>query len=364
MNDPNEMTRLLQADRMIDEIVAGRSGPRRAPGAASAPQTADEILVAELSGLTVIEWPPDEAGDRIARGVALGAGQPERLAPGGLRRSRRRPAHPRRWLAAGLAAAAAALLVLAVRAAPSRQGSPHQYPVVNAQALAYRTVAAVTGASRSGIFYSRTVYATGTTESSTGALEEWDYGLLVREKLFNENGSINQDVSAVVSHGMRDRRFVYYATRTWTQDSIAADHYGAGQSVAAAVHYLLGTGRTGTKRSNSMTTMITLVNVNGTQTYKVTDTWATTPDAGQIYPLPMFTDSQAIPAATIGRVLTETVWINAVAHLPVRVVLSGVGGRVLASQTFAWLVPDRTNLAVLSPAPIPAGFRQTQPPAR
>ena len=59
MNDPNEMTRLLQADRMIDEIVAGRSGPRRAPGAASALQTADEILVAELSGLTVIEWPPD-----------------------------------------------------------------------------------------------------------------------------------------------------------------------------------------------------------------------------------------------------------------------------------------------------------------
>ena len=60
--------------------------------------------------------------------------------------------------------------------------------------------------------------------------------------------------------------------------------------------------------------------------------------------------------------LTETVWINAATHLPVRVALSAADGRVLASQTFAWLAPDQANLAVLSPAPVPAGFRQTSGP--
>jgi photosystem II stability/assembly factor-like uncharacterized protein len=122
MNDPNETTRLLRVDRMIDEIVAGRSGPQRARTPASAPQ-ADEALVAELSGLTLIDWPPDEAGDRIARGVALGAGRTERLAPGGRRRSRRRPAHPRRWLAAGLAAAAAVLLAVVALFGPWAPGA-------------------------------------------------------------------------------------------------------------------------------------------------------------------------------------------------------------------------------------------------
>jgi hypothetical protein len=356
MNDPNETTRLLQVDRMIDEFAAGRSGPRPA----DATPTADEALVAELSGLTVIDWPPDEVGDLIARGVALRAGRSEPAAPGGRRRSRRRPAHPRRWLTAGLAAAAA-LLVAAVQLAPSHRGSPRQYPAINAQTLAYRTAVAVFSA-RADILYTRTGYAAGTA-GGIGALEEWDYGISSREKLFNENGSINEDVSAVVSHGMRDRRLVYYTGKTWTEDSIAADRYGPPAGVADAVRHLLGVGRTGTTRSDGMTTVITLVNASGTRMYKITDTWATTPDAGQIYPLPMFTDSQSLPAAYIGRVLTETVWINAATHLPVRVVLNAAGGRVLASQTFAWLAPDRANLAELAPAPIPPGFRQTQPPA-
>jgi hypothetical protein len=355
MNDSHDT--FLLVDRMIDQVAAGRSGPR----SSNATRTADEALVAELSGLTVIDWPPDEAGNRIARGVALGMSQPQPHGRAGWHRSRRRPAHSRRWLAVGLAAAAA-LVVVVVQLAPSHPGSPRQYPAINAQTLAYRTAAAVSGA-KADIFYSPTVYAAGTTESSTGTLEEWDYGISVREKLFNENGSINEDVSAVVSHGMRDRRFVYYATRTWTQDSIAADRYGPPVAVAGTIKGLLGAGRTGTKRSNGMTTVITIVNVNGARMYKVTDTWSTTPDAGQIYPLPMFTDSQSIPSATIGRVLTETVWINVATHLPVRVVLSAAHGRVLASQTFAWLAPDQANLAVLRPALIPAGFRQTQPPA-
>jgi hypothetical protein len=109
--------------------------------------------------------------------------------------------------------------------------------------------------------------------------------------------------------------------------------------------------------------VITLVNVNGTQMYKVTDKWSTPPDAGQIYPLPIFTNSEAIPAATIGSVLAETVWINAATHLPVRAVLNASDGRVLASQTFSWLTPDQANLAQLIPAPVPAGFRQAQPAA-
>jgi photosystem II stability/assembly factor-like uncharacterized protein len=124
MNDRNGTTRLLQVDRMIDEVVAGRSGPQRVPGPAGAPWTADEVLVAELSGLSVIDWPPDEVGDRITRSVAQSLGQPQPRAPAGPGRSWRRRTHPRRWLAAGLAAAAAASLVVAVQSGISRSHAP------------------------------------------------------------------------------------------------------------------------------------------------------------------------------------------------------------------------------------------------
>jgi hypothetical protein len=123
MSDLNEPARPLQVDRMIDEIAARRAGFPLAPARTGVPPTTDEALVTELAGLSVIDWPPDEAGYRIARSAARGIGQRGRDMPVGLRYSaRRRPAPTRRWLAAVLAAAAV-LLVVAVRIGPWPSGT-------------------------------------------------------------------------------------------------------------------------------------------------------------------------------------------------------------------------------------------------
>lgn len=232
-----------------------------------------------------------------------------------------------------------------------------QVNVISARTLADRTVTAVTGVSRTDILYTRTVFA-HRSAGSTAALDEWDRGISVREKLFNAQGSLTDDVSAVVSDGKRDRRFVNYPSKTWTKDSIQADHYGASSGVRATVDELLEVQRAGNQGPRSV---ITLVTVNGKRMFKVTDELAA--DRGGISPLPRFTDSQEFPSSTIGKAFAETVWIDRATRLPVRVILTASGGRVLASETLTWLAPDQANLAELIPAPIPAGFRQAQPPA-
>lgn len=123
MNDRNKTARLLQLDRMIDEVAVRRAGSPLAPAPAGAPPATDEALVMELAGLSVTDWPPDEAGDRIARGVAGGIGQPQPDAPVGRYSSGRRLSRARRWLAVGLAAAAAVLLAVAVRFGPWPSGT-------------------------------------------------------------------------------------------------------------------------------------------------------------------------------------------------------------------------------------------------
>ncbi len=128
MDDRNETARLLQVDRIIDEIAARRAGSTLAPGQAGAPLTADEALAADLAGLSVIDWPPDEAGDRIARSVVLGIGRPRPDAPAGPRSPGRRPARAQRWLVAGLAAAAAVLLVVAAAFGPWPSGTARPQP--------------------------------------------------------------------------------------------------------------------------------------------------------------------------------------------------------------------------------------------
>jgi hypothetical protein len=288
-----------------------------------------------------------------------------RARPGGLRSPRLVTA-----IAAGAAVAIAAAGVLAGtgafrdgpagRAAGQAGAAAGPVRVISATTLADRTVAAVNRSSRTDVFYSRTVFAGHTTETSTAALEEWDYGISVREKLFNAQGSLTDDVSAVVRHGMRDRRFVYYNEKTWDQDSIQVDHYGAPNGVRATVNALLDVNKPRT-RSTGSRTVIKHVNVNGKQMLKVTLQWPS--DQGGMSPLPLFTDSEVFPSATIGKPFTETVWIDQASYLPVRVVLTASGGRVLASETMAWLTPDQANLAELTPAPIPAGFREDTPPA-
>jgi hypothetical protein len=124
-------------DLLIDRVVARR----RAPGAAEDPVpgrlSPDEALLAELARLGGIDWPADEAGDRIAMGVAAAAGQEtggQRAAgPGSVtgaaaspgQRASPRPARPgrRRWLAAGVAAAAALALAGAVQLTGARHSA-------------------------------------------------------------------------------------------------------------------------------------------------------------------------------------------------------------------------------------------------
>src|SRR5450755_3204423 len=109
-------------DQIIDQVIA-RDG-------SAAPDGADEALVTELSGLSPIDWPADESGERIARMVASrarrqqhrGHGERGRLAAGARRPRPVAGARRSRWAAAGIAAAALVLAVVAVQAGPWRHG--------------------------------------------------------------------------------------------------------------------------------------------------------------------------------------------------------------------------------------------------
>jgi hypothetical protein len=112
----------LRVDLLIDRVVARRAAD--AAGPVPGRFSPDEALLVELARLDEIDWPADETGDRIAMRVAAAtgqeaAGQPG-AGPGSATRAAARPGQRvnprparssgRRWLAAGLAAAAALAL--------------------------------------------------------------------------------------------------------------------------------------------------------------------------------------------------------------------------------------------------------------
>src|SRR5712664_1876203 len=109
-------------DRMIDEMLARRSAARpggSGSGHVRSPLTADEALVSELAGLGAVDWPADDAGDRIARSVAKLASQPTANPldrPGHRRRGR--PGRRLGWVSVSVGAAAAASLVAAALFGP------------------------------------------------------------------------------------------------------------------------------------------------------------------------------------------------------------------------------------------------------
>jgi hypothetical protein len=120
----------LRVDLLIDRVAARR----RAAGTAGDPVPGrlgpDEALLVELARLGEIDWPADEAGDRIAMSVAAAAGRqaaaPDPVAgaaasPGRLASPRPMRSGRRRWLAAGVAAAVA----LAVAGVVQLTGAPH-----------------------------------------------------------------------------------------------------------------------------------------------------------------------------------------------------------------------------------------------
>lgn len=123
MDQMNSSTGDLGVDRMIDDVLARQAAGSDRGEPASARLSSDEALIVELLALGEIDWPADEVGDRITRGVAAAAGQhpaPGRRLAGHSARDRQPGARRlrsgrSRWLAAGAGAAAVALIAVAVQ---------------------------------------------------------------------------------------------------------------------------------------------------------------------------------------------------------------------------------------------------------
>ena len=226
---------------------------------------------------------------------------------------------------------------------------------------------AVDAASRTDILYVRTVYAPGTTVGGVAVMESWTKGISDREKLFGASGAILNDVSAVISHGMRVRRFVDYTSRTWQTDSIALGKYGsdgpAGQRMRQLLmpHSMRPPKVPGVRLPDDPSRSITAATVHGKRMILVTFSYPRPlPSSGGPDFAPLLGSGEMLPAAA-GRhnaVVAEQIWISATSYLPVRAVVTAAGGRVLTAETYTWLT-SQANRAVLSPAPVPAGFRLT-----
>lgn len=301
------------------------------------------------------------------------------------RRARTRGAGPRpaaRWArlprsrrltvtaVAGVAAVTAAASVTAGLGGFGHTSGAHAVTagrgqVITVSDIARRTVAAATAATESGIVGSRTQYAPGTA-GSAAVINDWSYGMEVRATWYNAHGARTEDDSAVVTDGSRDRRFVDYETRTWQQDSFpAAQYHEFPGAISSEVDELLGL-PAGTQpgsspsASNGAGGRITRVQADGRALYQVTIRYRAGALENDPWPLPMFTNLEALPNSTVAGVAVETVWIDATTFLPVQVRMTTPGGRFMVSESLTWLTPSRANLGVFSPAPIPAGFHYTQ----
>jgi RNA polymerase sigma-70 factor (ECF subfamily) len=255
----------------------------------------------------------------------------------------------------------------APRITPLRTVAPARLP--SARIMAARAVAAVAAVSRTGILDVRMVYAPGTTIGGIGVLETWSRGSWDREKLFGAGGSLQNDVSAVIARGQRVRRFVDYRTRTWQTDSIAAGQYGAGPSASQTVARLFGPARParhstvpGVPNLQNPRRTISSVLAMGQPMIQVTFRYPRPLGSNGLATLqPMLGDAEELPgsAGTGDSASIEVIWIDATTYLPVRVDIATAEGRIVIWETFRWLSDDAKNRAVLTPAPVPPGFRRT-----
>jgi hypothetical protein len=142
MGEMNRASDEWRIDQAIDRVIASRSGGGGVGEPAGPRLSSEEALILELSRLSQVDWPADEIGDRLATRVAAAtAGQPvdtghrqppaadrqrrpravgrgrRELAEGGRRRSA-----SARWLTAGAAAAAVALVALTLQGIGSTSG--------------------------------------------------------------------------------------------------------------------------------------------------------------------------------------------------------------------------------------------------
>ncbi len=110
-SDSNSHSRSdLHIDLLIDKVVTRRAAGNAGRHADSRLSPA-EALIIDLARLDAIEWPADEAGDRIMASVTTAAAAPATPHARRHRAQRRHRQSARsRWLAAGAIAAAAALV--------------------------------------------------------------------------------------------------------------------------------------------------------------------------------------------------------------------------------------------------------------
>ena len=287
--------------------------------------------------------------------------RPRRSASAGGRRSLR--------LATGaVVMAAAAATVLAGLGTFTGAGSPGPatrlagpHPVmINARTLADRVSTALSAARRNDVLYTRISCACGTT----AVAREWDYGISTREEWLGSRGALNFDGSAEVSHGLRVRRFVDYSTRTWQTDSSPTATWAppAGYDPPRAIRALIASWPW-PPRFGSMTT----TTLNGRKVIKIIRKYVNWSPG---YPLLLrtiggFAEGEFPPnmSAATPAAASLTVWFDATTYLPVQEAKTTPGGQNIDVSTYTYLPPTPVNLAkARTPAPIPAGFTQTQLP--
>jgi hypothetical protein len=330
-------------------------------------------------------WPkplrPDASawrGPRVRPRRACTSRSPLRGRPDRRAGRRRTAASPRARVtitaaaAAGLTAALAAGMLAATTAGP-HGSAVHHAPAAarpatpSVQTVAYRTFTALSGAATNGILYIDTTFPAGTVASNPVTVRAWVRGMADREQELGPGGTLITDASAVLSDGMRVRRFVDYSSRTWQTDSIALSQYGPEPSLRTAVEAILGPpgSAPGTSSPPEPQRTITRVTVAGHPLIKITATWPAH-SAGYDRPV-LFIGPEFAPGSELGigptgqRTLpvSETMWIDPATYLPTRIQTTGPGGQVQLSQAVSVLPDTEANLAELVPAPVPAGFRLT-----
>lgn len=248
-------------------------------------------------------------------------------------------------------------------------------PVIDVDTLTQRTALAVSAASKD-IEYTKVTYAAGTA-GKVATLQLWTYGKLTREYAATADGSPDTRMSGVVVGGIRYRRFIDYASRTWQEDSIPASEFGQlpADWITTAVRRMIN-GASGSARAHhdpQAETVIRAGTLPGGErvitatgkpwTYRGAD--GATPVGGgapvaPAVPLPELASPEFIPSQS-GPPLTvhTTVVIDASTYLPLQVTLTTTDGRVIESQSFSWLPPTAANLTPLkAQVPVPAGFTQ------
>ncbi len=122
MSELNDMSEDLRIDQVIDDVIASRASDGDLALTGVSP---DEVLIFQLSGLDELDWPAEEAGDRIAASVAASVvPAAQRHQHARRMRARQLSSPSSRWLVAGAAAAAAALVALAIGALPQSTSGP------------------------------------------------------------------------------------------------------------------------------------------------------------------------------------------------------------------------------------------------